>query len=348
VLRGKKLRHQVKKLRSKFRVLQRKGKAADRRRFDARGMEMYFALEVLYGRVYRSARDLDAVLKATGACRRGEVHLIDDVTDPLHPAQKSAWDPEIGFQPPADRPSESASDAFAYDPVSYAVKEEVVHGETLTVAVHRSVESLGYPFSLEDLQDVVLRILHEAIHVHNGFSVDRFVFKVRPPEDGESFALCLGGASVSTRFLNQLGLGQAHEPFHSWNGGIYDGEPDGSENLFQLTTLVTEGWTVYYTYLLHSRVIAPYAFESAMRYFYNVYLTYRGNSEYDLPYAELAAKASEFGTGSSIFGDMMSARAMLTAYYLDAELVKQGKTLEEVMRALYRRGLDDERFTLRR
>lgn len=307
----------------------------DKARLNQRGRPGYARMAQLQARTFQRRRVYRQLLADMGACLAGEVSTIDNVDDVLTPSVKTAWDPSVQFQTAQDLPDETPTQAFAYDADAYAVYEKTVHGITLTVALHRdTLAQAKVPFTGREFADALFALLHGAIDSHGGFAVDRFVFKVRAPGASSGFALCRGGVALSANDYDTLQ--QAHEPFHSWNGKLYAPTPDGTGNLFQVLTLVVEELTVYYSAYLETKLLYDFEFAGYMQYFWEFYLEHRNDAALDLPYAELAAKASENGTGASDARTMMNARGLLVFYAIDRALIEAGSSLDALVGALYR------------
>lgn len=308
-------------------------KARNKERLDARGTDRYFAIEQKYIEAYRKKSSLAKLRSEFNACIRGKRPSVDDTNDPLLPAEKSVWDPSVGYQ--AGKDGESAEDAFSYDSVNYEIFEKTLHGVRAIIAIHKETinSASTVPFSSKAFAAVVIDEIHEAIHAHGGFGVDKFLFKVRAPGDASSFALCKGGVSLDSGSYDTLL--QAHEPFHSWNGKSYWPVWDNGGTLFQVHTFVVEELTVLFSYLIDSKVIAPYLLDNYLDYLWTIYKEYKDNPEYDLPYAELAEIASQNGTESSIYRTMMTVRGVLGFYAIYKELKSKGLRLDLLTKELY-------------
>ena len=319
------------------------------KKFDAKRQGLpeaaYAAMELKYIRAHRKRRESSLLLEQVKHCKFGEFTKLDNWSDALSPATKQSWDPNEGFQADSSLPDESAEVAFSYDEINYSVFSRTIHGTQITVALHKSALS-GELFSAAEFADVIFEYLHEITEMHAGFVTDRFVFKVRAPGESDGFALCRGGVVLAASAVSDMGLEQFHEMFHSLNGKTYAPVPDGTQNLFQVLTLIVEEFTVYYTEVVEAQVLGDSFFAEGFDYFWELYLSYRGG-EYDLPYAQLADYASDSGTGASIYRSMMNARGMMVAYAIDLELRKQGRSLAELMEHLYLNfGLNETTYSL--
>lgn len=284
------------------------------------------------------------ILTSVCSCEDG-AFKYDDLTDPGFSVEKTSWEigKNKGFQP-GDDISETSDEAFAYDADNYFIQSEMIHGTTVTVAIHNTAAYQdGLGFDAEDFADVIIDIFHEIWHVYEDFPLDGYVFKVRAKGESIDFALSQGGVVLSEEDYRTFT--QTHEMFHAWNGKTFNYVPDGTGNLFQLETFYTEECTVYKSNVIDGLVTSLQEYKDIMKALWEQYLEREG-TEYDLPYAELAKLASMYGTGASEYRTMMSAWGNAFAYILDRKLIEAGSSLDELLRYLYvHYGLEERQYT---
>lgn len=332
----KKLKKKIKKFMKKEKKLYKKRKGLPYPEYYRVSAEMALA--------GREKSKNKKILTAVCGCEDGTFE-VDDLADPGFSVEKTSWETgkKVGFQPGEDI-DETADEAFAYDTDNYFVQSETLHGTTVTVAIHNSAayQDEMY-FDPEDFANVIIDIFHEIWHVYEDFPLDGYVFKVRAKGEASGFALSQGGVVLSEE--DYPSFLQTHEIFHSWNGKTFDYIPDGTGNLFQLETFYKEECTVYKSNVINGLATSRYEYKDIMEGLWDQYLEREG-TEYDLPYPELAELASAFGTESSEYRTMMSARGNAFAYLLDRELIEAGSCLDEVLRHLYiYYGLEDKQYT---
>lgn len=218
-------------------------------------------------------------------------------------------------------------DHFDYDTENYTVRTEMIHGTELTVAVHNSNNSAA------TFIDNVFCCFHAAWHVFGGFAYDKYAVKLRDVSDSSNFSLSDVGVSVSNDLFSGGGYeAVCHEIFHSWIGKLVNHEPDGSSNLFQLETWISEGSAVYYGHRTEGQARGISYYTDGMEDRFEDYEEIKGTS-LDLSIQELA---DEIGNDfSSPAMNVLYGRAGLINYALDKELIAQGSNLDALMSYLY-------------
>lgn len=266
--------------------------------------------------------------------------LNDDLSDPGIPADKTSWidGREVGLQS-----EQRAEAAFYYDDIDYYVESLSLHGTKVTVAIHNNaIRTVVTTHSPAEFAEAIFIIFHEAWHVFGGFPLDGYVFKIRDPDDPRDLELSQGGVVLDA--VDYDTREQAHEVIHAWNGKTFQYEPDGSDNVFQLETWITEGTTIYLSNIIDGKAVDS-AYEDSMVGLWMQYLD-RIGTRYDVSYAELAANGSAtFLTGGE-WNTMLGAKGNALNYLFDRELRAAGSSIQEVMQHLYINfGLTDIRFT---
>lgn len=264
----------------------------------------------------------------------------DDLTSPGLPATKTAYTEALALdtvQGTADHYD------FIDNPDDYRLLTEDLHGTEVNVAVHNTVsadDDTATAWS-ENIRDC----WHSAWHVFSGFKYDKFAVLVRSTEsDEEDFSLSEAGVSINAAdFETDDYEFVCHELLHPWIGKLIVHQPDGTGNLFQRETWVSEGSVVYYSFRILGDVIGENEYTSGMDERYEDYDEARGG-EFDLSIADLA---EEIGVDTSHEGvGVLYARGALINYMLDAELVELGFNLDDLMAHLYENfGLTDTTWT---
>ncbi|RMF92323.1 MAG: hypothetical protein D6734_12590, partial [Candidatus Schekmanbacteria bacterium] len=333
-----KIKKRVKKYKKKLVRLHKEIRGLKGKKYEKKFVNLY--------RAHHKMKINTQFLSQIKSCKNGEFEY-DDISTPGNPAQKISWDigKEVGYQPAADKLNESAEEAFAFDSKNYFVKSKKIHGTKVIVALHKSIFKKNITaFKPKEIADITIDMFHEIWHFFNGFPLDKYIVKIRNSKESSSYALSQGGVVFSAKNLDNK-LITAHEMIHSWNGKTFNYEPDGSGNLFQLETYITEGMTIYFTNRVQGFVMSEFEYKDTMKSLWFQYIE-RIGTKYDLPFQELSAKASLAGTGTSEYKTMMSAYSNLFAYLLDRELVKRGYSIDDLMQYLYINfGLMNKKYT---
>lgn len=232
---------------------------------------------------------------------------------------------------------------FEINPNNYRVFSEDLHGTQVHVAVHSAVnvtdeKALEWSKNIRDCW-------HGAWHVFRGYRYDKFAVLVRSPESTENvFSLSEAGVSIpATQFQLDDYEFVCHEMIHAWLGKLIAHEPDGTGNLFQAETFVSEGTVVYYSFRILSDVIGRAEYTQGMNERFEDYHTALG-SALDLSIADLA---QAIGTDFSHPGiGVLYARGALISYALDAKMLELGFSSDDLLAYLYENfGLTDTRWT---
>lgn len=221
---------------------------------------------------------------------------------------------------------------FQDNPENYRTLTEALHGTEVNVAVHNSasVSDADAQTWSENVRDC----WHAAWHVFGGYRYDKFAVLVRSPASPETgFSLSEAGVSIGA---GDLETGDyefvCHELIHVWLGKLIAHEPDGTDNLFQAETWVSEGAVVYYSFRILADVIGVSEYTSGMNGRYSDYDEARGTS-LDLSIADLAELIGQDTSHEAV--GVLYARGALISYLLDKELAALGHSLDELLASLY-------------
>lgn len=232
---------------------------------------------------------------------------------------------------------------FIDNPDDYRLLTEEIHGTEVNVAVNNTVdvdddEAQAWSENIRDCW-------HSAWHVFGGYRYDKFAFLVRSTESDETqFSLSEAGVSINANTFETDGYEFAcHELIHIWLGKLIAHEPDGSDNLFQAETWVSEGAVVYYSFRILADVIGQSEYTSGMDERFDDYDEARGG-EFDLSISELAEEIG--GDTSHEAVGVLYARGALISYLCDAEMVSAGFSMDDLLASLYENfGLTDTKWT---
>lgn len=264
----------------------------------------------------------------------------DDVTSPGLPATKVGYTEALGLAT-----VQGVADHYDFQdhPDDYRVLTETLHGTQVHVAVHDTVnvtDEIAQEWSAN-----VRDCWHAAWHVFGGYRYDRFSVLVRSTgSDEEDFSLSEAGVSINAADLETDDYEfVCHELIHVWLGKLIAHEPDGTDNLFQTETWVSEGTVVYYSFRILADVIGESEYTSGMNGRFEDYEDARGGS-LDKSIADLA---EEIGRDFSHDGvGVLYARGALISYLLDSQMVELGFSLDDVSEHLYKNfGLTDKEWT---
>jgi predicted metalloprotease with PDZ domain len=239
--------------------------------------------------------------------------------------------------------AQGLSDHFQFDSRDYLTARADLHGTIVEVGVHLSASAAGGP-PPEEFVRFVTDAFHAAWHVFGGFAYDRYAVKVRAADDLHGFSLSPVGVSITATDYRGPGIWElvAHEMFHSWVGKLIRHEKDGSDNLFQKETWISEGAAVYYSFRILGAVRGERDYRHGMGYRWDFYKT-RVGTDVDLSVADLSAAigtSPDDDPEDRDRGSMLYARGGLLCYTLDRELTRRGSNLDALMRRLYEeRGL---------
>lgn len=245
---------EIRKLKKKVKKAKKKIKRLSSKRKGLKGKK-YKKVTAQLHRANREMMINYQFLSQVKSCRDGKF-TYDDYSEPGFPVEKIPWetDREDGYQPASDKPNEDAETAFSFDSKNYFIRSRTLHGTKVTVAIHNSIaKKNNNAFTPKEFADAIIDIFHNVWHVFNGFPFDEYVFKIRAKGESSGFSLSRGGVVLSASDYNTME--QAHEMIHAWNGKTFNFTPDGSGNIFQLETYITEEMTVYLTNRMHGLVV---------------------------------------------------------------------------------------------
>ncbi len=284
-----------------------------------------------------------------------------------------------GRDGPRDRPSKAAfEDPFLppgyldFDAANYHVFSLSIRGTRVVVAIHRSLDGVtqigGRPTpTREEFAGHMFKVFEVYSQIFSSFPLDRVVIKVQALADPQRFlgasrmGFVLSAADVDLAggtgpphwyTIPMYREAPAHELFHIWNGGVIQLDPTGrtdSPGPFFEESWFVEGLTGYYDPRSRQAAGYPEDYARGMQVARDNYFR-RVGTEFDLPFAGLAARAS---TGccpppASDFQSMFVWKGALVGYLLDWMLLETGKTLDDLMRYMYEQlGLQNRRFRTR-
>jgi hypothetical protein len=284
--------------------------------------------------------------------------------DPQAPPAPDAG-PKLPWNPPPSYPG----GFLDYSTTDYVVRERVIFGTTVEVAIHESVaaatsidgEATHTPATFAEL---VFDAFEAHLRVFGTFPYDRYRMVVRGPGDdplgyfitsewGVDLPMedhRIGGSAIAgpphayTRDFARDWV--VHEMFHAWNGSLIQAQPIGGDLVYQAESWFTEGATVYYA----ARTFNDAFFREELA---DAAAEYRGASAADraLSFDEIASRtpappAPGMPPGYNDYVGLLYQKGALVAYLLDDALRDQRSSLDELMRAMFEEfGGTGERYT---
>ena len=274
-------------------------------------------------------------------------------------------EPKLAWNPPPSYPV----GFLDYSVTDYVVRERLIFGTTVEVAIHESVaaatsidgEATHTPASFAEL---VFEAFEAHVRLFGTFPYDRYRMVVRGPGDdplgyfitsewGVDLPMenhRIGGPVIAgpphayTRDFSRDWV--VHEMFHAWNGSLIQAQPLGGALVYQAESWFTEGATVYYT----ARTFNDAFFREELN---EAAAEYRGASAADraLSFDEIASRTPAppgpgMPPGYNDYVALLYQKGALVAYLLDDALRDQGSSLDELMRAMFEEfGGTGDRYT---
>ena len=219
---------------------------------------------------------------------------------------------------------------LAYDEANYHIYERVMHGRPVRLVIHKQAGIA--PDSREEMAEWVFDAWASAWEVFGGFPYESYTFKIPLDQSGYWGAQGIGVEFAVDDMLALKGdwpeyrerewhIDFAHEVFHAWNGKALP-------PAVYLRAWLLEGCTEYYSYRIAANQKLGYAY--GMQRMWKPYRRVRGTPR-DMPLAEAHMETID----PDLRVPIIYMKGGLVCYLMDHILVRQGLSIDDLLRALY-------------
>lgn len=269
---------------------------------------------------------------------------------------------EVGLPTPK---RDLSLEEFAYDATNFTLFQRRIHGTNVTIPIHNSLlaqSELGGRSLVpaQEFAEWVFEVFDLGWHTFGGYAYSNATFPLYGIGDSCHFGSATAVGFPTCYLDTAQSLGDAnhpphplavdayrdlfvHELFHMWNGGTIQYMPHNTSG-FATEQWFTEGATTYYS----ARLLAtPVSLKDYERVLGDAWSQYREllPTAGGLNFEQIAAQTPPPRSGPSPYVDMLYHRGALVSYLLDAELVRHGKNLDDLLRHLYAtHGIEDRPF----